>query len=152
MTSNLQQRIDERRAYREREKNRTQWTRDRFTAIAEAAQYAMTGFWCDECSRDVVAHACKIEQRMNTDEPRAFYAAACPKGHRVIRRITDKHNDPYYHKSLIMRRERAERADDMLQPHDPRFRIVYPEVWKKMEAEREAARETADNENLLHAR
>ncbi len=142
--SNLRQRIDARRAEREREKDRTQAYRDRMRMIAEAPDDARTGFWCDECGRDVVALAAKVCQRMKTQEPRAFYVAACPRGHRLIRRITDKQFDPYYHQSTIMRRERVERADDMLQPHDPRFRIVYPEVWKKMEAEREAAREHAD--------
>ncbi len=144
--SRLASRVESNRAQRARDKDRGQECRDRLRMINDAPHEARTGFWCVECARDVVAWAGKITQRMDTQRPRAYYQAFCPKQHRLIRRITDKQWDPYYHQSRIMRMERARQADDMLQPDDPRFRQVYPEVWKKMEAEREAAREQADTQ------
>ncbi len=109
-------------------------------------------FWCEACAGfdrtkgDVVAMAYKDVKTPTGYLPFARYVGHCEKGHMVLRFITDKHRDPYYHQSEKMRRERAMAADDLLQPNDPRFRVVYPNQWAKMEAQRKADEETTELE------
>lgn len=134
----LRKRIDARREERERLASYQKELRDRQRVIREAYEYTPMGFWCDECRKDFEAMGYKQIAAHNREWPRAYYVGICPKGHRAIRRITDKEGDGYYYKSELIRRQRIDLADAMLQPHDPRFRSVYPEAWKKIEAEREA--------------
>lgn len=142
----LQKRVEARRAERERydaiEKDRTERQRLYDTAFDSTPMQ----FWCDTCEADfeTIGHkTCRTRLDLNTGRStvihpiQAYYFGYCPAKHRAIRRITDKEGDPYYRKSLMLRRQRIDMADAMLQPHDPRFRIVYPQAWKRMEEERE---------------
>jgi hypothetical protein len=80
-------------------------------------------FWCGKCRRDLEAIGTKniIEYAL----PIAFYRAACPKGHRIIRHITERLSDPYFHESAFVRRMAREMERDLIQPGDPRFRRIY---------------------------
>lgn len=53
------------------------------------------------------------------------------KSCRARRYITDVHLDPYFTESEMVRRERVDFADDMLQPDDPRFKKLYGDPYKR---------------------
>lgn len=157
----LQDRIDANMETRRKAIEASQPYRDRTREINDApGRLPRMEFWCEACGvvddrkGDVVAVAYKDVKHPKNQLPIARYVGYCPKGHMVMRFITDKNRDPYYHLSVKMQYERRRSADDMLQPNDPRFRIVYPRQWEKMEADRHAAEESAaiEAENLKHAR
>lgn len=56
----------------------------------------------------------------------------------MCRLINDAPNDPYYRRSTKTRADVRKYADDLVQPGDPRFDILYPEHKRKREAEAEA--------------
>lgn len=128
--------VDQNRAGREQDAARGRWLADRWKMIREAYQTTRLGFWCDKCRKDFegVAHKRVIE--WGNMPPWAFYIGFCPQGHEARRRITDKQNDPYYRNSEMIRRQRIDMADAMLTPDNPRFRVVYPAQWRKLEEER----------------
>ena len=143
----LMQRVQARRKKRAHDLTKTQWYADRQRAIADAPRRTAMDFWCVECGRDFsCADAVKLTST-HQGVPRAYYEGMCPERHTAIRYVTDKHADPYYHQSAVLRAQRAQMADDMLTPADPRFRIVYPKQWAQLEAEREQAELAAELEN-----
>ena len=108
---------------------------DRMEAIKTAPAYIVTDFFCSVCKRDCQAAAVKqvsTQRELHT----AWFTGYCPKGHKLIRRITDKESDPYYSLSMVMKRQRWEMRDAMLTPEDPRFKKLYPKQWKKLWKER----------------
>lgn len=129
-------RIDHNRDERLRRDTRDQGLKDHLKTIQEAGEIARIGFFCRECDQDFDADGYK-QVRYSGTWPVAWYAGRCPKGHPSIRYITDKHRDPYFYLSKMLARQRHEMADDMLTPDNPRFKIVYPEKWRKMEEDRE---------------
>jgi hypothetical protein len=50
----------------------------------------------------------------------------------MIRRITDKVQDPYYYQSLMLNRQRYNMRDDLLTPDDPRFKLLYPKQYEEL--------------------
>jgi hypothetical protein len=54
-----------------------------------------------------------------------------------MRYITDKGHDPYYGRSEMMRKQRAQLADALLTPDNPRFALVYPQKWRELQAMKE---------------
>lgn len=144
----LRDRIDSNREKRQREIEKSRPYRERVREVNDAYQIVpRMDFWCDGCGGhdeskgDIVAVGRKDAKYPSGQLPIARYVGECPRGHLVIRHITEKNRDPYYYKSLKMKRERAMAADDLLQPSDPRFKQVYPNQWAKMEAERRAMEE-----------
>lgn len=105
---------------------------DRVRAIMDAPRVARVDFWCDKCKKDCTGagyrQVCTIRDRV----PTAWYIGFCPKNHKIIRRITDKGSDSYYYQSLFLQRQRAELADDLLTPDDPRFKILYPKQYAEL--------------------
>lgn len=149
----LLQRIRNNREGRARDKKRDEERGARRATVNAAYDRTMMGFWCDECEKDFetvgekhIAHGLNLNTGKSYEctPLRAFYLGRCPQGHVARRFITDKHDDPYYYKSEMLRRQRVDLADAMLQPHDPRFRHVYPAQWKKIQAEQEMQREMRD--------
>lgn len=132
----LTDRLDHNREERDRSVARTQEYRDHISAIREAAEYTRTGFFCVTCDKDFDSDGWK-QVRYSGVWPVAWYAGMCPSGHVAMRRITDKLTDPYYYQSKMIQRQRHEMADDLLTPDDPRFKIVYPEKWREMVANKE---------------
>lgn len=142
----LKRRIDKNKAFREAEALRTKDARDRLAAYNQAPATTRYDFWCDECRADFqgLAHRrVRMVLSLDTglsriDEPLfAWYEAKCPKNHVARRFITDKHVDPYFEKSRLVAAQRAEFADDLVQPSDPRFKKLYPAAWKELEDARE---------------
>lgn len=118
---------------------RTQAYRDRMLEIKHAPNRDRVAFWCSKCQRDIVSYAYKQVRYPKGQLPIAWHVGKCPDGHTLIRYITDKGADPYYHQSFFMRLERSRLANDLVQPDDPRFRILYPAQYRKMQEDREKA-------------
>ncbi len=130
-------RVDRRKEERDRELASTQAYRDRTRAIRDAKNVDVTGFWCADCKRDFQGVGIKQIREPAGMYPIAWYRGTCPRGHQTIRYITDKDHDPFYFLSVELAHERARLDDDLLQPSDPRFRLVYPDKWASMERQRE---------------
>lgn len=103
----------------ERERRRTERQRE-IDAMPDEIDWP---FWCRKCDRDVKAHGRKVV--IPYAVPVAVYAAKCPKGHQVRRRITDRADDPYFTFSRGVRRDRGEHDAAMLQPTQEGFRTRY---------------------------
>lgn len=101
--------------------------------IREAPEMKQMDFFCRECNRDFIATGYKRVHR----DGMGTYLGACPNGHGCVRYITEKWRDPYWELSPKVRFDRLKYADDMLTPEDPRFKTVYPQQWKAIEARRE---------------
>lgn len=96
--------------------------------INEATQYLKNcEFWCDECNKDFTAVGFKcVETDWSLAGWRiAYYKGKCPKGHKAIRRITDKPMDPYFIKSVILKKQRVDYKKDLLQETDYGFNMLY---------------------------
>ena len=125
-------RYDQRRKEREIKDELERPFKDRIKAIYEAQRFVITDFFCPVCKKDVAGTGFKQMCTLRTDRPTAWYVSFCPKGHRLIRRITDKDTDPYYDLSPLVARQRYELRDDLLDPTDPRFKELYPEQFAKL--------------------
>lgn len=128
----LKERYDQARARRWAQQDRERPYMERMSAIYDANRYVLTDFYCTVCKKDcagtAVKQVCNIRPRL----PTAWYLGICPKGHRMIRRITDKDSDPYYDLSPFVARQRYELRDALLTPFDPRFKELYPEQYAKL--------------------
>lgn len=136
----LTNRVKERRTWRAEDAERSRPLKERWEAISGEPDVKTFQFWCEDkkCKRDFVSLAFK-QVRKNQGWPLAWYVGQCPLGHECMRRITDKGNDPYFYQSEMLARERVRYADDFLTPDDPRFRMKYPKMWEKLEADKEQA-------------
>lgn len=144
----LQERIEKNRAARQSAIEKSRPYREREREVNEAPKIVpRMDFWCQACGEydrtkgDIVAVARKQSWHPSGGLPSARYAGECPKGHLVLRFITEKNRDPYYRQSEKMHRERKAAADDLLQPNDPRFRQVYPAQWERLQAVKRAEEE-----------
>lgn len=137
--SELTARVERNRAYRDERLARTKTWTDRAKDINSAKKFDRLAFWCDLCKKDVIAPARKIMRFPQGQMPIAWHQGRCPQGHMVLRYITDKGADPYYYRSFYMKQERRKLTADLVQPGDPRFRILYPAQYKKMQEDRERA-------------
>ncbi len=149
-TQHLAQRVADNRQKRAQALAQSKWFAERVRMIREAPRRTATEFWCATCDRDF---SCVDALKMvgsNRDIPYAYYEGMCPMKHLAKRHITDKHLDPYYHLSAMVKQQRYDMRDDLLTPADPRFRIVYPKQWAQLEEERETREmmEEEDNKKL----
>lgn len=112
--------------------------------IASAPRYlSALSFLCanlhgqHEHPHEFVAPAHKIvipASALSTNRPYAFYRASCPNClEDCIRRITDKHLDPYYTDSPSLKKERYEHRIDLLQPGEPGFETYYGTKYKQQQ-------------------
>lgn len=130
--------VEKGRVEREAHERFKRWLYARENEIRTApVRMERMSFWCDKCARDCAGPGYKEVRVPKGSMWFAFYRGFCPKGHHVLRRITDKLDDPYFYKSVFVRREQAMHADDFLTPNDVRFREVYPQAWADLK-EREA--------------
>ena len=138
--------VDYNSEQREREKAEEERLYARQREIDEAPDTKLTDFFCERCDRDFEAIGFKGTITCYPEHI-AFYEAKCPKGHWTRRRITDQQNDPYFCKSKVLARERAEMGDALLQPDDPRFDSVYGWKLRKRESDRLAELERREWED-----
>lgn len=158
ITERLKKRVDANAAYRERLQKMGAEYRERMAIIASSPVRNRMGFYCEQCRKDFDAVGYKHSNTtiLNVDtgmsEPRfpsvphAWYTALCPKRHEAVRHITDKQRDVYFNLSLVVRQDRARYERDLLQPSDPRFKLVYPEQWKKLQEQRDAQEQILNGE------
>ncbi len=108
------------------------WLHRRIKEISEAPMRIDGAFWCDYCELDFEGTGFKEVRRPPVGVFFAYYVAFCPCGQKAMRYITDKLTDPYYYKSKAVKMQQAQHPDDMLQPWEPRFRLVYPKQYEKL--------------------
>jgi len=132
----LKNRYDKAREARLVSEDKDKPFKDRVEAIFTAPRWCNTDFWCDECKKDCSGtgfrQVCTVREKL----PTAWFVGYCPKGHKMVRRITDKGTDPYYEKSLMIQRQRYEMRDALLTPDDSRFRVLYPKQYKELMAKK----------------
>lgn len=85
-----------------------------------------TSFWCNQDRRDFDGEAEEYTARDGAKYLRGY----CPKGHRVVRYVTNRKQDPYYHESTKVREEALKYWKDTLQPGDTGFDTYYPNALK----------------------
>jgi hypothetical protein len=129
---------------REREKLARLFFTERERMVASLPASISTEFWCEACQLDFIRQAIKITQTW-TGQLTAFYETRCACGAYCRRQITDKPSDPYYQQSRLLQASKRKMEIDLLQPHDPRFRIYwgdpYEGYWDAKEAEERRERE-----------
>jgi hypothetical protein len=126
---NLTRRQNEREEAEAREKAR--YARE---TLVKGVPYAIqTDFWCRTCELDFNRTGLKVVRTaFDSGLLCAWYATRCEKCYTTcIRFITDKHLDPYYHDSEMLRVQRIAQSRDMLQPGDPGFQTYYGDPMKK---------------------
>ena len=128
----LKERYDRVRAEKEAKVEKERPFRERVASIFEAPRFVVTDFFCPVCKKDCVGTGYRQVCTIRPWAPTAWFMGICPKGHRMIRRITDKNTDPYYDLSPMVARQRWELRDAFLTPDDPRFKELYPEQWEKL--------------------
>lgn len=92
----------------------------------------ITSFWCDNCKEDLDLPA--LKSSLLTGEQ--YFWALCSNGKcrkKLIRRISDRKNDPYFRVSRKTRMELDKFKIDLIQPGSSRFEMYYKEQWRKME-------------------
>ena len=117
---------------REQRKEDERWFNDRAHEIFASPRYITTDFWCHTCKRDCTGTGYRQVCTVRQWAPTAWFIGYCPLGHKMLRYITDKHIDPYYNMSELLRRQRYELQDTMLTPDNPRFKLLYPEQYKAL--------------------
>lgn len=128
----LKDKYDLARAKRAIEEEKARPMKDRMDDIFSAPRFIVTDFWCDDCKRDCSGTGYRQVCTIREWAPTAWFIGYCPKGHRMIRRITDKNTDPYYDLSDMVKRHRYEMRDAFLSPDDPRFKLLYPLQWEAL--------------------
>src|SRR3990167_5232169 len=96
----------------------------------------ITSFWCDNCKEDLDLPS--LKGALLTGEE--YFWALCSKrrcGKKLIRRISDRKNDPYFRLSRKVRKERDDLKIELLQPSNPKFQRYYKEQWDKIEENNE---------------
>lgn len=130
--SNLKKTIVDKQQARERFMSLQKWLYERRDEILGAPMYVQTDFWCDYCEKDFSTTGHKEVRVPPQGVWFAYYVGICPCGKFAVRYITDKLLDPYFYKSLVLKIQQGQYADEMLQPWQPRFRQVYPEQYRKL--------------------
>jgi hypothetical protein len=125
-------RYDKRRKERELKDKLERPFKERLQDIFSANKFVVTDFYCPVCKQDVSGTGFRQVCTIRQNYPTAWYVSFCPSHHKIIRRITDKDTDPYYELSPLVKRQRYELRDDLLDPTDPRFKVLYPEQFAKL--------------------
>ncbi len=128
----LIKRVEERQDERARIKAREEDYLSHMKSVNEGEMYAQTAFWCNSCQKDFEARGVK---RIGYADiwPVAWYKAMCLCGKESIKRITDKSKDLYYFRSKIIKRQRGEYSNDLIDMTDPLFKVLYPREYLKNE-------------------
>lgn len=84
-------------------------------------------FWCAECGEDIKAvGVLHVEEDWTNKAQRiALYKTKCFKGHWLARHVTDKGACPYWFRSRTVHRDRGKHSDDMVQPWQDGFNLLY---------------------------
>lgn len=112
---------------REYDRNKAKNLQEREDLIKDSKPYAFTDFYCVICKLDFKAQTLREVEVdwSNPTQNMAFYRTKCFKGHWLIRLITDRHKDPYWTKSLHVARDRGKHTNDMVQPYETGYNLLY---------------------------
>jgi len=119
-----EKRSDERTYYREKDKARE----ERQKLIEDSQMVVATDFHCTRCNEDFKTMAVlQVElDWSNLTQSIAFYKSKHRKcGSWAIRHITDKTRDGFYQRSKAVVLERGKYHNDILQPFETGFNLVY---------------------------
>ncbi len=118
-----EKRATDRTYYRERDKA----SAERMDIIKDSKNVELKDFWCPICRTDFKGVAVKQVEVdwSNSVQYIAFYRTKCWKGHWVQRLITDKFKDSYWSKSLRVAKDRHDAHNDLLQPFESGFQLLY---------------------------
>ena len=117
------ERVRDREFHRLREKD----LEERDSIIKDAKIVDRREFHCRRCKKDFVGVArLHIEEDWNGLNQRiAFYKTKCFCGTWCMRFVTDKERDPYWRLSPLVRADRANHANDLLQSFEEGFNLLY---------------------------
>ena len=95
-------------------------------------------FFCRNCRTDQ-----DLEARKSSYQKDDYFWAECRDcGQKLVRYITERQKDPYYHESIKLMKQRDKLSVDLIQPGDNRFKLWYREKWQEIEM---ASRRYEDN-------
>lgn len=124
LIENQSKRSDDRQRFKDLERAREE--NDKM--IADAKPVANLDFICEHCGIEFKSNAV-IHIEIDWNEPAkqiAFYRAKHRRcGRWCLRYWTDKPRDPYFMKSRLMRREQGKFHNDLLQPYELGFNMLY---------------------------
>ncbi len=109
---------------------------ERAQEIKDAPPSQMMDFYCSTCEKDFGGLGFKQVCIPKVSVWFAWYETPCPEGHICLRYITDKIADPYFVQSPFVRAQQVEFEDSMVGPDNPRFKVLYPEAWKKIQSQK----------------
>lgn len=88
-------------------------------------------FYCSRCKKDFVGEAIKqVEEDWSANQRIAFYKTKCWRGHWCIRLITDRLRDSYFFKSKRVAFDRGKAFEDMIQPFETNYELLYSKKSK----------------------
>lgn len=122
---------EKRAADRTYHKDRIKSLEDRENDIRLAPSKETLPFYCEQCDEDFVAEAIKqVEEDWSANQRIAFYKTQCWRGHWCIRLITDRLRDGYFFKSKRVAFDRGKGFEDMLQPFETNYELMYSKKSK----------------------
>lgn len=136
-SDNLIKRVEKTQEERTRREKFKAYLEERANEINAAPFKEALDFWCDVCAKDWEGVGFKEVRVPQNSLWYAFYRGWCPEGHQCVRRITDKLLDPYFYWSYKVSIMRAQYADDMVTPDDPRFKELYPQQYTELVLKRQ---------------
>lgn len=108
--------------FREKEKIK----QEREDLIKDSKPFAVVEFWCEKCKKDFIAQTVReITQNPYSSERDAFYRTKHWCGSWCIRYITDREHDPYWYRSRKVRADRRRYRNDVLQPFESGYNLLY---------------------------
>jgi len=108
-------------------RNQAKEKEERNDLIKDSKAITLTDFWCDKCKKDFKGMAIReVETDWScSNQMIAFYRTKCSKGHWCIRLITDRHKDGFYVKSKFVALDRGNHHNDILQPWETGYNLLY---------------------------
>lgn len=93
-------------------------------------------FYCQPCRNDWQLQAVKRWLNSNVGDA---WQSRCPYCHRKLVRLRDVEagRDPYFRKSRFVKMQLRKHVDNLVQPGDPRFDLLYPQHKREREEREE---------------
>lgn len=123
LIENQEKRSSDRTQHRDKEK----LAQEREDLIKDSKPFTLTDFWCNDCKEDFKAQSIReVEVDWSNESQRiAFYKTKHWCGKWCMRLITDRNRDPYWFKSKAVRADRGKHHNDLLQPFETGFNLLY---------------------------
>lgn len=112
---------------RTRHRDRAKAIEERKQVMEDSKPFDLMDFWCSDCKEDFKAHTVReIEQDWtNGAQFIGFYRTKHWCGKWCLRHLTDKNRDAYWFKSKAVRDDRAKGHNDLIQPFESGFNLLY---------------------------